>query len=248
MTRQRRDWDELGRLDAFWAILSDPTKRHGRWDIADFMATGQREIDEMIVRAKRWNLPQQLETALDFGCGVGRLTRALAGHFASVTGVDISDVMVSRARALNADSPGCTFEVLPESGLTAMPNRAFDCIYSRIVLQHIRDKKLTEAYIREFVRLLAGGGLLVFQLPSRVPVRRRVQVRPTLYSTLRFLGVPESTLYRGLGLHPIWMRSIPESTVVRILTSSGATVLDVERAELGKTGIQDRTYWVTRSR
>jgi SAM-dependent methyltransferase len=248
MSQQRRDWHEIGRLDALWAILSDPAKRHGRWDVDEFLATGRRDIDTMLETARRWNLPQHRGRALDFGCGVGRLTRALAAHFASATSVDISDVMVLRARAMHGDVPACVFEVLANGGLTAMPDRSFDCIYSRIVLQHITDRRVTEDNLREFVRLLADGGLLVFQLPAHVPLRRRLQVRPTLYALLRSIRVSEGLLYRRLGLHPIRMRSIPEEDVVRLLTAAGATILDIERTELGDTGIQDRTYWATRSR
>lgn len=248
MSQQRRDWDEIGRLDALWAILSDPAKRHGRWDVDEFLATGRREIDALLENGRRWRLPERRDRALDFGCGVGRLTRALAAHFGSATGVDISEVMVSRARALHADWPACAFEILDDGGLTAFPDRSFDCVYSRIVLQHIPDRSATEAHIREFVRLLAGGGLLVFQLPASLPLRRRLQVRPRLYARLRSLRVPESLLYRQLGLHPIRMCSIPEADVVRLLTAAGATLLDIERTEVGDTGIQDRTYWATRSR
>lgn len=183
MSQQRRDWDEIGRLDALWAILSDPAKRHGRWDVDEFLATGRREIDTMLETARRWNLPERRGRALDFGCGVGRLTRALAAHFASATGVDISEVMVLRARAMHGDVPGCIFEVLEDGGPTAMSDRSFDCIYSGIVLQHITDRRVTEGHLREFVRPLADGGLLVFQLPAHVPLRRRLQVRPSSRSS-----------------------------------------------------------------
>jgi SAM-dependent methyltransferase len=234
-------------MDALWAILSDPAKRYGRWDVDEFMATGRREIDAMLAAAERWNLPERRDRALDFGCGVGRLTQALARHFVGVTGVDISEVMVSRARTIHADVPNCSFEVL-RGGLAAVPDRSFDCIYSRIVLQHIADRRVTEAHVRDFVRLLADGGLLVFQLPSLIPLRRRFQIRPALYATLRFLRAPEGPLYRRLGLHPIRMRCIPEVDVLRLLSEAGASVLNVERSVLGDTGIADRTYWVTRSR
>ena len=133
MDHQRRDWDEIGRLDALWAILSDPAKRHGRWDVDEFLATGRREIDAVLETGRRWSLPERRDHALDFGCGVGRLTRALAAHFGSATGVDISEVMVSHARALHADRPACTFKILDNGGLTAFPDRSFDCVYSRIV-------------------------------------------------------------------------------------------------------------------
>ena len=146
MRQQRRDWDEIGRLDALWAILSDPEKRYERWDLDEFLATGRREIDAMLAAAERLNLPERRERALDFGCGVGRLTRALAAHFTSVRGVDISEVMMSRARTVQAEEPGCSFDVLTDDGLTVYPDRSFDCIYSRIVLQHITDQRITEAH------------------------------------------------------------------------------------------------------
>ena len=248
MNQQRREWDEIGRLDALWGILSDPAKQHGRWDLDEFLATGREEVEAVLETGMRWSLPERRDRALDFGCGVGRLTRALAAHFGSATGVDISEVMVSRARALHADTPACAFEILGDGGLAVFPDRCFDCIYSRIVLQHIPDRLATEAYLREFVRLLRVGGLLVFQLPASLPPRRRLQLRPRLYGRLRSIGVPESFLYRRLGLHPIRMRSIPEADVVQLLTAAGAAMLDIERTEVGSTGMQDRTYWATRSR
>jgi SAM-dependent methyltransferase len=246
MGHQRREWDEISELDALWAILSDPTKRHGRWDVEEFFASGRRQIDAMLQTAERWDLPKRRGMALDFGCGVGRLTRALALHFDSATGVDISESMVSQARAMQSDSLTCAFEILDDNGLSAMPDRSFDCIYSSLVLQHIADRRVTEGHVRDFVRLLADGGLLVFQVPSFIPPRRRLQVRPRLYSTLRSVRVSHGFLYRRLGLHPIRMCSIPETDVVRLLTAGGATILDIEKTE-GDAGIQDRTYWVTRS-
>ena len=243
----RRDWDEMGRLDALWAILSDPSKRYGRWDLDEFLATGREEINGVLAVARQWDLPRHSDRALDFGCGVGRLTRAMADHFSTTVGVDISDVMVSRARALHAGNPRCSFEVLPDDGLTARPDRSIDFIYSRIVLQHIPDGRVTRARIREFVRLLAVDGLLVFQLPAAIPLRRRVQVRPRLYALLRRFRVPEEILYRQFGLHPIRMRSIPEAEVMSLITAGGARVLYVERVSVESTGIEDRVYWATRS-
>ena len=144
--------------------------------------------------------------------------------------------------------PACSFQVLDPTGLASFPDRSFDYIYSRIVLQHIPDRRVTERNLREFVRLLAEGGLLVFQLPASIPTRRQLQLRPALYAALRSLRVPEDFLYRRLGLHPIRMRSIPEADVLRLLMAAGASVLNVERSVLGDTGIEDRTYWATRSR
>jgi trans-aconitate methyltransferase len=245
MSKQRRDWDEIGRLDALWAILSDPAKRYGRWDVDEFLATGQREVDHVLETARRWDLPQRSGRALDFGCGVGRLTRALATRFVSVVGVDVSEVMVSRARTLNADTPSCTFDLMGESGLVGYPDQSFDLIYSWIVLQHIPKRTLIEHHLLDFVRLLADGGLLVFQLPSFIPIRRQLQIRPRLYALLRRFAIPEDFLYRRLGVHPIRMNALPENTVVNLLVSAGASIIRIERSQLSDTAIEDRVYFVT---
>lgn len=245
MNRKRSDWNEISRLDPLWAILSDPEKRHGRWDLEDFFATGRREINQVLATGDQWGAPKEHRQALDFGSGVGRLARAMAGHFDHVVGFDISDEMVSRARDLNADVPTCDFVVLDDSGLANLETRSFDFIYSSLVLQHITDSRTIERLLPDFVRLLAEGGLLVFQLPSYIPIRRRLQVRPRAYAALRGLRVSEHTLYQRLGLHPIRMNAVQEDSVVRLVTGVGATILKVDRSVVKGTEIEDRTYYVS---
>src|SRR3712207_4174162 len=107
--RDRRDWDELAELDPYWAALTDDTKREGDWDRSEFIATGRDEIDRLLRHAAELGVPGGRRAALDFGCGPGRLTRALAGHFESSVGVDASEWMIREARALNADVENCRF-------------------------------------------------------------------------------------------------------------------------------------------
>lgn len=248
MGDQRRHWDELGRLDPYWAVLSDPAKRYGRWDVAEFLATGRSEIEEALHIAQQWKLPRHRGQALDFGCGVGRLSRALAEHFEHVTGVDVSTAMVERARLLNADVPSCDFHVLDRRGLSVFEGGSIDFAYSRITFQHIVKAGEADRHLRELVRVLSSGGLLVIQVPALLPWRRRVQWRPRLYSVLRGAGLSEEWLYRRAHLHPIRMRAIPEASVVATLVGAGASILDIERVTLPETGMQDRTYWVTKAR
>lgn len=247
MKQHRQEWEEVGRLDPLWGVLSDPTKRYGRWGVDEFLATGQQEVGAVLEAAGRWHLPRYRRHALDVGCGVGRLTRALAAHFDHVTGVDIAASMIAHARRLNADIPRCEFQLLDGRGLPSFRDGSLDFVYSRFVLQHIAQRPLAEAYVQEFVRVVSDEGLIVFQVPAGFPLRRRLQPRPRLYAILRRLRVPDSWLYRRLGLHPIRMYAIPENDVVRLLTDAGAAVLHVERAAIGGSGGEDRTYWATRS-
>ena len=239
----RRDWNELALLDPFWAILSDNTKQFDRWPTHEFFETGTNEIAEVMRKGNELGYPRKHERALDFGCGVGRLTRALRNHFSSSVGVDISEAMIDRARELNSD---CDFVSLGATGLADFPDRHFDMIYSNIVLQHQPSAGQARDYIREFLRMLRADGLLVFQLPHYIPFRYRLQPRRRLYHALRRIGLQSPLLYKKLRLNPIRMLAIPEPEVLKIIEAAGGTPLRVVADLNGGPHIESRTYFVTR--
>lgn len=138
-------------------ILSTP----GGWDEAEFFATGEREIAHVLGRLDELGIERPTGRALDFGCGVGRLTLALADRFDHVDGVDISPEMI----ALAEGHPGCEFHVNDEPDLALFADDTFDFVYSFIALQHMA-RELAEGYVREFVRVLKPGGVAVFQVPE----------------------------------------------------------------------------------
>lgn len=242
---QQRDWDEMAAMDPYWAVLSDPAKRHGGWDVEAFFRTGHLEIDRLLEEGLSLGLPHERGSALDFGSGMGRLTQALAAHFASVTGVDISPVMIDQARHLAVGMDNCSFVLNDADTLLGFDDRRFDLVYSNVVLQHLADRRAVEGYLVEFVRVLRPGGLLVFQLPDQLPLRRRLQLRPRLYALLRRLRISAKFAY-SLGLHPIRMRGLPESLVVELMTMSGARVVRVASGRLPGTKIVNHVYYVTK--
>ena len=221
---QRTDWDDLAQLDPFWAILSDPTRRGGRWDVGEFFGTGRDEIDALMRSASGFGLPAHRRRALDVGCGVGRLTRALAQRFDEVLGVDISQDMIDRANDFASDEPRCRFALIESSPRSALGNTKFDPTHCALVLQHLPSTSVIGQYIEDLVLLLEPGGLLVFQLPEPLPLRRRLQLRPRLYRLIGRLGVSASMRYR-LGLHPMRMTGLRHSRVERIVSGAGRQVL-----------------------
>ena len=94
-------WDQHAATDPLWAVLAFPDKRGGRWTLQEFMKSGEREIALLFHRFAELQLPAPSRRALDFGCGVGRLTQALARRMERVLGADISPVMIDLARRLN---------------------------------------------------------------------------------------------------------------------------------------------------
>lgn len=241
----RRDWQDLAELDPCWAILSAADRQHGGWDLEDFLDTGRREIEALMAHADGLGLPSVRVRALDFGCGIGRLTRALAAHFDESVGIDISEAMIDRARSTNADTPNCRFVVNVDDRLSAFGDGEFDLIYTTLVLQHLPSRTLVRSYIEEFVRTLARGGLLVFQVPDRIPVRHRVQARRRAYRALRALGVAPRTLYRRMSLQPMRYNAIPQAAVRHTLENAGARVVEVG-VEQWTDGVSSATYYVTR--
>ena len=83
-------WDHHATTDPLWAVLSFPDKSGGRWTLREFMKTGEREIALLFHRVAELQLTLPQRRALDFGCGVGRLTQALARRHQRVVGVWVS--------------------------------------------------------------------------------------------------------------------------------------------------------------
>jgi SAM-dependent methyltransferase len=242
----KAEWEDLGELDPYWATITAPDQKHGHGDLRRYLATGEIEIEGVMAAAKRLGFPVARHAALDFGCGLGRLTRALSRHFDECWGVDISESMIGRATELHQTEPTCHFRVNSEDRLAGFRDGEFDLIYSNVVLQHAPDAATINGYIRELVRTLAPGGLLSFQLPSYIPWRKRVQPRRRLYHLLRGFGVDKRFLYEQLSLYPIRMNFVPEENVVALLEQLGAKVLDVHPDTNAGPMIESRTYYATR--
>jgi SAM-dependent methyltransferase len=224
MKGQQRDWNELAELDPFWAVLSDPNQQYGRWDEEAFFVAGEREIKHVLGKLSEAGVEVRTGVALDFGCGLGRLSRALSRSFNEVVGVDISPEMVRRAGMLNEGRP-IRFLVNATSKLP-FENGSFDFVYTSNVLQHLPSRENVIEYLREFTRVLKKEGVLAVQAPFRVPLRNRLQPRRHLYHLLRSLGFSSATLY-ARGLNPIRMIAVTEQEVSAALRP--ARVLFSER-------------------
>jgi len=181
----KRDWEDLAQLDPLWAISTTEEKKFNKWNIEPFFLIGEKLNHELKKEIKRIGYPVQFKSALDFGCGVGRITRFLAKNYEECYGVDISDTMIELAKQYNQGISNCKFVVNPEKNLSMFSNNYFDLVYSRIVLQHIPERKIIKFYIQEFVRILKKNGLLYFQLPNRISLLGRIRLMPTIYTMLK---------------------------------------------------------------
>lgn len=245
LTHHQRDWDDLATLDPMWAILGDPALRFGRWDSQEFFASGERELTAALEEAGELGLPQRWDAALDFGCGLGRITRALAGRFGTAVGVDISQAMVTRATEIAGGVPNLEYLVNGAPDLTILGDRRFDLVWCRLVLQHQPSRPHALRYVGELVRVLAPGGLLYLQMPISIPLARRIEPRRRLYVFLRRLGMSEKVLYQRLKLHPVHMTAVPESQLERRITATGGRITRRTRHR-HPSGVTDLTLLITR--
>ena len=157
LDRLRRTWHTLGRDDPLWAVLSHPDKRGGAWDADAFLATGRVEIDTQLAALAPLGWPKAHALALDFGCGAGRLSRALAAHFERVIGIDVSASMIATARALNADVANAQFRENASARIEGIAEARVDFVFSHIKLQHI-PTSLALGDVEELFRVLAPAG------------------------------------------------------------------------------------------
>jgi 2-polyprenyl-3-methyl-5-hydroxy-6-metoxy-1,4-benzoquinol methylase len=151
-------WEKIGRENPYWGVLSQDRFRGTNIDAslkADFMAEGERDIAFALAMVNRYTDGEfKPKSALDFGCGVGRLVTAMANHAERVTGVDVSPAMLTRAQA-DAQTRG----LASVRFVSEIPAETFDWINSFIVFQHIEPRKGI-ALLDELLSRLEVGGVV----------------------------------------------------------------------------------------
>jgi SAM-dependent methyltransferase len=237
------NWNTLAELDPLWTILSDPEKKFGKWDPQDFFSTGAQEAERVLSMCKANSINVSYGRFLDFGCGVGRMTRGFAAYFSSCVGIDVSEKMVSLAKEFDTQMPRCEF-MTSDSQVLPFADKTFDFVFTVLVLQHLPKKSTILNYIAEFIRVARPNGVVVFQLPNEVPLRRRLQIRRRLWWLLSSIGIPRSWLFKELGLAPIKMNGIAKSEVEKFIRSRGATVQAVERYDAAEGQHHSYYYFV----
>lgn len=93
------DWENIGETEPFNGVLT-----HERFlranltpeTLEEFYRYGRQDVEYLLHRLSQLypGMPRPT-TVLDFGCGVGRLTRAMCALPAQVTGVDCSAGMLA---------------------------------------------------------------------------------------------------------------------------------------------------------
>lgn len=179
MSNSNKHWEKWGARDPYFAVLTDDAFRREALDKNrdDFFSSGERQISEILDQAERlFGFSFHSGRALEFGCGVGRLTVPLARRFQRLVGVDVSPSMLNEA-AKNCAKLGINNVDLVriEDTFDALSG-PFDAIISYNVLQHIPS---TRGYkiIDNLLSMASPGAFVMLHICLRrplTPMRRAI--------------------------------------------------------------------------
>lgn len=231
-------WNELGEVDPYYSVLTSPQYRGLPSDsaIERFFASGREEAKRFLLALERCGKDlDRHPTCLEFGCGLGRVTQALAPLFETVIAVDISRAHLALAerRALENDVRNVQWHQLKSiADLGGLPQ--VDVIYSIIVLQH-NPPPVIDRIIATFARILKPGGIAYFQVPT---YRSDYEFRLADY------------LRDQVGKHGMEMHTYPQSRIFRHFADNSAVPLSVvDDGYTGhRSGERSSTFIFARSR
>jgi SAM-dependent methyltransferase len=233
--QMRTWWDHAAEENPLWYVHSELD--FGSPDVERFWRSGEEEVAAVLSEAG----VAGGGTALDIGCGVGRLSRALASRFDRVVSFDVSPKMVELASRNLASYGNVTVRVAPGDGRLDVPDRDADLVFSLQVFQHIPLRDATLRYIAEAGRALRSGGRFVFQLRSlrtRDPLLGTVErgVRVVLERVRRIRKPPPESLdspaWHGSRIGLWEIRRAAEAAGMRVvrtrwISKTGASLLVV---------------------
>lgn len=218
-------WEHLGATEPHWSVLTAEQYKQKNIAVNEdaFYETGRPNVESLWRSLQRNGVdPAALKTCLEYGCGLGRVTRWLAERFDKVYGYDISRAHLEGAGDY-LSRKGLRNVTLRHIGSPAdvAQLEAVDLVYSVIVLQH-NPPPVIAMIVRGLLTALRPGGVAYFQVPT--------YQRGYSFSTANYLADHR-------GLQGMEMHVLPQAEVFDIAAQSGAQVLEV--FEDSWTGIID---------
>ncbi len=191
------------------------------------------EVERRLVA---WDLPPP-RTALDYGCGVGRIAQALADCGLEVTGLDLSPRMVGLAERWNRHPGRCRYAVASDAAPDGAP---FDLIYCALVLQHVPPREAART-LAGVLRWLSPQGMAAVQVvtgPAATgTLRRRLWQRLPRGAWRAFYRLRgEADLARV----PLW--PLPLRRARQAVRAAGCQLREVEAN--GMAGLEWRSAWL----
>jgi len=233
LSEMKRDWNQYADSDPYFAIIRDPNKK-GKWDEKEFYHLGENEANGILDKCKALKFPKKKNMALDFGCGIGRLTEPLSKHFTKVIGIDISDHMLDLAKEHTEKSKIKNIDYKDITHLSSIKSNSMDLIVTRFVLEHI-PPNLAKKYIKEFTRILKPNGIATFEVPFSEP-SENVSHNKKYIEKGEKEDIPITLVF-----------SIPKHEVYKIIEDGDCYVIDSDETDgLVNKHFPAIFYWITK--
>jgi len=160
--RSKSFWNQAADENPYWYVSS-----YGPYDakrnLDEFWASGHK-IWADIKKATGYT-PTADDTVVEIGCGVGRLTRAIAPEVGRVIALDISEKMI--AIACQANLPNADLRVADGFTLSGISDGSVDLALGYCVFQHLPSHAALKSYLAEMRRVIKSGGMIAFTLVAR---------------------------------------------------------------------------------
>lgn len=138
--RLRQQWQSMGESEPYWSVITHEAYRTENLDSEGkrkFYASGSEHGHLLDLFAERCDITFRRDVCVEIGCGVGRVTRHLAGRFRKVIAIDISEGNLREARAMAEREQLANIEFVllaSPAELEQLPD--YDVLYSTMVFQH----------------------------------------------------------------------------------------------------------------
>jgi len=228
------EWERLGATDPYFGVLTHEKYRTAHLTEAtreQFFRSGEEHLAEVMSSVTR-HLSRDFAPgrALDFGCGVGRVTIPLARVAREVVGVDVSTSMLREAER-NCRSRSIDNVELVESGPFLARDDTFDFIHSFIVFQHLQTSRGERILGRLLARLKVGGVCAAHFTYANPGGRRIVSlVRTRVPLGNHLVELARRWLSRGI---PIEMNAYDLNRLLSILQKGGVGRVHAEFTDHG---------------
>jgi len=166
--RIKQSWEHLGDTRAHHSVLTskDFLPDSLEQNIGAFWKSGENEVKEIEAILKRHNVNiKEVKTAVEYGCGVGRVTVPLSKRVSSMHAYDISRPHLNYAKEhANEERATIDFHLVSDPLGKLQP---CDLFYSRIVFQH-NPPPIILQLIKNALESLNPGGIAIFQVPTYI--------------------------------------------------------------------------------